>query len=84
MVSAAGSATSNVLRRTTIAPAGVIVLAPATFQIQFAPVRIGAGVPVMTFWAATVVGAVPMLVMTRDSRRPPPSPVSTLIVPPRW
>ena len=83
LASAEGSATSNVLR-TKIVPAGVLVLAPATFQIQLAPVRIGAGVPVMTFWAATVVGAVPMFVMTRDSRWSPPSPVSTLIVPPTW
>ena len=82
-VTAAGSATSKVLRR-TIGPAGVIVLAPATFQIQLAPVSDGGGVPPTTFGAATVVGAVPMLVMTRDSRRSPPSPVSMLTVPPRW
>ena len=81
-MSAAGSATWKAFR-STIGPTGVVVLAPATFQIQFAPVSTGAGVPVMTFCAATVVGAVPMFVMTRDSSRLPPSPVSMLIVPPR-
>jgi hypothetical protein len=42
-------------------PAGVLVLAPATFQIQFAPASGGTGRPAVRFWAATVllVPAVP-------------------------
>ena len=42
-------------------PGGVLVFAPATFQIQFAPVSDGTGQPDVTFWAATVlfVPAVP-------------------------
>src|SRR5437867_2749759 len=46
--SADGSATVNVLRRYTV-PAGVVVLAPATFQIQFAPASVGTGMPEVTF-----------------------------------
>ena len=53
-------------------------------ETQAAPVTVPDATGRVAGAAATVVGAVPMLVMTRDSRRSPPSPVSTLIVPPTW